>query len=171
MLERLKGSKPWFVMGAITYLEDEFLEDPYGELTFESFEWGCGGSTLWLSQRTKSVVSVEHDPEWVEKEQQELDEYGIENVLLVYLALDGGYADYILGYPDGYFDLIMVDGRQRSACLRNAVNKLKSGGALVLDNSEREQYQEAMKEVGHWSRQDWDSGYSEGWMTTVWRKP
>jgi predicted O-methyltransferase YrrM len=171
MLERLKGSKPWFVMGAITYLEDEFLEDPYGELTFKSFEWGCGGSTLWLSQRTKSVVTLEHDREWVESTRAELDKYGITNVSLVLKFLDRGYVEYIDTFPDEHFDIIMVDGRRRSDCLRHAIPKLRCGGALVLDNSERAEYQEAMNAVNHWHRLDWDSGYSEGWMTTVWRKP
>jgi precorrin-6B methylase 2 len=171
MLERLKGSKPWFVMGAITYLEDEFLEDPYGVLTFRAFEWGCGGSTLWLSQRTKSVVALEHDREWVESTRAELDKYGITNVSLVLKFLDRGYVEYIDTFPDEHFDIIMVDGRRRSDCLRRAIPKLRCGGALVLDNSERAEYQEAMKAIGHWQRRDWDSGYSEGWSTTVWRKP
>lgn len=171
MLERLKGSKPWFVMGAITYLEDEFLEDPYGELAFKSFEWGSGGSTIWLSQRTKDVITLEHDAGWVEKIQAELDEYGITNVSLLHRPLVGGYVEYIDGFPDEHFDIIMVDGRQRSDCLRHAIPKLRCGGALVLDNSERAEYQEAQKMVAHWPHQTWDSGYSEGWMTTVWRKP
>jgi predicted O-methyltransferase YrrM len=169
MIEQLKGSKPWFVMGSITYLEDVFLED--GDLTFRSFEWGSGGSTLWLSQRTKSVVSLEHDADWAEQGRKDLAKWGIENVTLVHLALDGGYVEYIDQFPDEHFDLIMVDGRRRSDCLRRAIPKLKCGGALVLDNSERTEYQEAMKVVAHWERMDWDSGYSEGWSTTVWRKP
>lgn len=171
MLERLKGSKPWFVMGSITYLEDEFLENPYHPLTFRAFEWGSGGSTIWLSQRTKSVVTLEHDREWVEQTQAELDKYGIQNVSLILRALDQGYVEHIDGFPNEHFDLILVDGRRRSDCLRHAVPKLKCGGALVLDNSERAEYQEAQKPIAHWWHQTWDSGYTEGWSTTVWRKP
>lgn len=171
MLEELKGSKPWFVMGAITYLEDEFLEDPYLPLNFVSFEWGSGGSTLWLSQRTLEVTSLEHDKEWAEQGRKELEKYGITNVSLVLRDLDDGYVEYIDDFPNEHFDIIMVDGRRRSDCLRHAIPKLRGGGALVLDNSERAEYQEAMKMIDHWSRMDWDSGYGEGWSTTVWRKP
>jgi hypothetical protein len=170
MIERLRGSKPWFVMGAITYLEDEFLENPGGMLSFRSFEWGSGGSTLWLSQRTRSVITLEHDREWLEKTQAELQKYGITNVALILRPLDGRYVEHIDDFPDGHFDIIMVDGRRRSDCLRHALPKLRVGGALVLDNSERAEYQAAVKEID-WPRQDWDSGYSEGWSTTVWRKP
>ena len=170
MIECLKGSKPWFVMGAITYLEDEFLENPYHPLKFKSFEWGSGGSTLWLSQRTKSVITLEHDRDWLEKTRAELEKYGITNVALILRHLDNGYVEYIDGFPDESFDIIMVDGRKRSDCLIRAMPKLKRGGALVLDNSERAEYQDAVNKVP-WQRMDWDSGYSEGWVTTVWRKP
>lgn len=171
MLERLKGSKPWFVMGAITYLEDEFLEDFNRPLKFRSFEWGSGGSTLWLSQRTKSVVSLEHNLEWLEKTQAEVRKYGIKNAALIHRKLDNGYVEHIDGFPNEHFDIILIDGRKRSDCLRHAIPKLKCGGALVLDDSERAEYQEAMKILNHWLRMDWDSGYTEGWSTTVWRKP
>lgn len=171
MLERLKGSKPWFVMGSITYLEDEFLEDPYHPLEFKAFEWGSGGSTLWLSQRTKSVITLEHDREWLEKTRAELDKYGITNVSLILRQLDNGYIEHIDAFPNEHFDIIMIDGRRRSDCLRHAIPKLRCGGALVLDNSERAEYQEAQKMVAHWWSKTWDSGYTEGWMTTVFRKP
>ena len=171
MIERLKGSKPWFVMGAITYLEDKFLEDPYGMLVFKSFEWGSGGSTLWLSQRTRNVITLEHDREWLEKTRAELDKYGITNVSLIYRRLDGGYVEHIDGFADEHFDIIMVDGRRRSECLHRAMPKLRRGGALVLDNSERAEYQDAQRALAGWPRRDWDSGYTEGWSTTIWRKP
>jgi predicted O-methyltransferase YrrM len=171
MLERLKGSKPSFVMGSITYLEDEFMENPYHPLEYRAFEWGSGGSTIWLSQRTKSVITLEHDREWLEKAQGELDKYGIINVSLVLRQLDRGYVEHIDGFPNEHFDIIMVDGRRRGDCLKRAMPKLRSGGAMVLDDSQRDEYQEAMKALRHWQRMDWDSGYTEGWSTTVWRKP
>jgi predicted O-methyltransferase YrrM len=146
------------------------LENPYHPLEFKAFEWGSGGSTLWLSQRTKSVVTLEHDGEWLEKTRVELGKYGITNVALILRALNNGYVEYIDGFPDGHFDIIMVDGRKRSECLIRAMPKLRSGGVLVLDNSERAEYQEAVSKVP-WLRMDWDSGYTEGWVTTVWRKP
>lgn len=171
MLERLKGSKPWFVMGAITYLEDNFLENPYHPLEFRSFEWGSGGSTIWLSQRTKSVITLEHDKDWIDKTQEELDKYGITNVALIHRNLYNGYVEHIDAFPDEHFDIIMIDGRRRSDCLRHAIPKLRCRGALVLDNSERAEYQEAQKLIAHWAKLEWDSGYSEGWSTAVWRKP
>lgn len=50
------------------------------------------------------------------------------------------YASKIDSYPDGYFDLILVDGRSRPSCLKHAIPKCRSGGLLVLDNSDRAYY-------------------------------
>lgn len=174
MQTRLIGSKPWFVMSAITYLEDECLEDWHKPLSFLSFEWGSGGSTLWLSQRTAQVITLEHDAEWHKSTGDELRKYGIKNVELIHKPLGQGYAEYILRYPNESFDVIMVDGRERAQCIINAQHKLKKNGIFVLDNSERDQYQAAMGVLSHWERHDFDSGRAaaggEGWVTTVWRR-
>ena len=170
-IEALRASLPWFVMEAITYLQDECLE-PWGtpEPKAQAFEWGSGGSTLWLSQRCATVVTLEHNREWYESTLSELSRYGIPNVDLVYRELGQGYSDYILRYPNEFFDVISVDGRERAACVTNALHKLKVDGIFILDNSERGQYQEAMKLLSRWERHDFDSGYTEGWTTTVWRR-
>ncbi len=53
----------------------------------------------------------------------------------------------------GKFDLIIVDGRARSACLRRAVSLLKpEDGLLLLDNSERSQYMKEAIVPGYWPR-------------------
>ena len=144
MIDALRKSKPSFVMGAITWLEDAFMEDPDGPLTYQAFEWGYGGSTVWLSQRAASTVTVEHHPEWFAEAIKTLEGWGIsESVDLVLVPLANGYADYIDRFDDRSLDLVFVDGRQRADCLRAAKGKIRPGGVLVLDDSQRGQYQEA----------------------------
>jgi len=29
------------------------------------FEWGSGGSTIWMAQVVKRIVTVEHNPDWL----------------------------------------------------------------------------------------------------------
>ncbi len=41
------------------------------------------------------------------------------------------------------FDIIIVDGRDRVNCCKNSIDALTANGVLVLDDSEREIYQEA----------------------------
>lgn len=50
------------------------------------------------------------------------------------------YASAIDAYPDGHFDVVMVDGRARTSCLVHALPKLRKGGLSILDNAEREHY-------------------------------
>jgi predicted O-methyltransferase YrrM len=45
------------------------------------------------------------------------------------------------------FDLIVIDGRAREACLEKAVKHLKENGVIVFDNVERKRYREAIAKV------------------------
>jgi predicted O-methyltransferase YrrM len=50
------------------------------------------------------------------------------------------YASAIDAFPDGSFDVVLVDGRARPACIRHGARKVRVGGWLILDNAEREYY-------------------------------
>jgi len=57
------------------------------------------------------------------------------------------YVGAIQAYPDAHFDWIIVDGRARPACLIAARDKVRPGGMLMLDNSDRDYYHEAMRRL------------------------
>ena len=62
------------------------------------------------------------------------------------------YSSAIDESPDDFYDLIAIDGRARSSCLLHSLRKVKQGGYILLDNSEREEYQEAMNMIPkNWS--------------------
>jgi hypothetical protein len=53
------------------------------------------------------------------------------------------FADYVRvidKWPDRSFDIVLVDGRARVSCIAHAAPKVKIGGTLILDNSERTRY-------------------------------
>jgi hypothetical protein len=50
------------------------------------------------------------------------------------------YVSQIDGFPDHYFDVIMIDGRARPSCIMRSAKKLKNGGILILDNAEQLYY-------------------------------
>lgn len=50
------------------------------------------------------------------------------------------YARSIGQFPDAYFDLILIDGRARNACMMHAWPKLKAGAYLLLDDAHRQHY-------------------------------
>jgi hypothetical protein len=63
---RCRGETP-LSMGVpwITYPAIDWLTSVVGHRD-RVFEWGMGGSTIFLAQKCHKVVSVEHDPKWFE---------------------------------------------------------------------------------------------------------
>ena len=162
--------RPWWRPGAAEWLA-EFL-------TPESrvFEWGSGASTLWLARRSMDLVSLEMDSSWVRVVEERLLREGLnEGVEIVYVLSQSSqmeqwriYGDHILHLPDGHFDAICIDGRNRARCLDNARRKVRVGGVVLLDNSERQEYAQGVALYDGWEGYDWGD---EGWMTTVWIRP
>jgi predicted O-methyltransferase YrrM len=168
IIPELDGTYPWWVWGAVDHVKAVLQPD------WRVFEWGGGGSTLWFAQRVKHITTVENDYDWATKTSRELAQYGLSNALIVFEDNLARYADEITS-EQLPLDLVAIDGRNRAKCIWHARSKVKPGGYLVLDNSERAEYQDAMLLLDHWQRWDFDKtpqqgGYA-GWRTTVWRRP
>lgn len=133
----LKNGWPWIVPDALDFLNEIVSPD------WRVFEWGAGGSTVYFARNCQSVISIEHNTEWIDRVNKML--VGLDNVDLRHvrgLPKDvkdrfRPYADAILEFPDESFDLISVDGEAscRGWCVTNALPKLRIGGWLLLDNS------------------------------------
>lgn len=116
---------PWYTYPAIEYLK---------QLDFQArtvFEYGLGNSTYFWGGRARQVVSVENDPAWFDKIAGRLPAN-----CTARLETDGSrYARAIEESPDG-FDVIVIDGRWREACVRHALPCLRTGGLVILDNAD-----------------------------------
>ena len=154
--EPLKNDHPWITFKAERFLRKILRKDMI------IFEYGSGSSTLYFSRRAAQVISIEHHPVWFENVRQTLNEQFIRNVDCRLIEPETtaenqttGYLSYhhlyknkcfesyvksIDAFPDEYFDLVMVDGRARTECIAHAKNKIKPGGYLVVDNSEKTYY-------------------------------
>ncbi len=53
------------------------------------------------------------------------------------------YVAELMTFPQGHFDIIVVDGMARSACARLASQRLAPGGFIVFDNADRHEYADA----------------------------
>jgi len=105
-------------------------------------EWGSGASTIAISKRVKSIISIEHDYKYFSFiTKQKLPE----NVILKYIERnkpektghDGTYEDYknYIEFPKSLnkkFDLIFIDGRARVECAKQAVNMLTENGIILI---------------------------------------
>lgn len=125
---------PWVTYSFIDFIKTRLTKD----LTI--FEYGSGNSTLFYAKLVKRVVSVEHDEAWFNKIVKEK----ASNAEMIFTNLEKG-GEYskkatLLGEK---FDVIIVDGRDRVNCCKNSVEALSAHGVLVLDDSEREFYDEA----------------------------
>ena len=126
------------------------------------FEYGSGQSTLfWLSEGAE-VVSVEHDEDFYKQLfpklkglikyllikpelSSEVDIYNPASSTLFQSSSFEGYSfekyvKSIDAYDDEFFDFVIVDGRARPSCIKNSISKVKSGGKLIIDNSDRDYY-------------------------------
>lgn len=126
------------------------------------FEYGSGGSTIFFARRVRKIISVEYQLSWFFGVWIALWGRGIFNFRLHlarpergakikrdYMSSDPNINSFsfkkfvttIDQYSDHYFDLVFVDGRARNQCVKHAIPKVKKGGYLMLDDSDREIYQ------------------------------
>jgi hypothetical protein len=128
-IDRFLQPVPWYTYPAIEYLR---------QLDFSSstvFEYGCGNSTLYWASVSRRVVSVEEDDEWFGKMQPEVPA----NVELILETDIVPYVDVIHRFARE-FDIIVVDGAARGGTRRKcsvaAIEHLRPGGMIILDNSD-----------------------------------
>ncbi|PIQ47679.1 MAG: hypothetical protein COW03_14005 [Cytophagales bacterium CG12_big_fil_rev_8_21_14_0_65_40_12] len=181
---------PWIAPDAVNALKSLLKPDMVG------FEFGSGRSTQFYAKRIKFLTSIEHHKDWYHSVAKTLEDKKTENVNLVYIPSDldapsqhlsseaqlymtieeypvkdsafSTYSNSIKQQDDESLDFIAIDGRARATCLINAIPKLKSGGILLLDNSERQRYQQAKYMIAHWPKINTTNGLTD---TTIWLKP
>ena len=153
---------PWLNLPALQYLKKNITQ------TFKIYEYGGGGSTLFFCARAAEVVTVEDHQEWFSTLTQTVKNKSYNNWQGRFISpetVEGNpnrshenpadfksgakglehlsfekYAKSIHDFPENYFDLVLVDGRARPSCIQEAMPHLKSGGLLVVDNTERPYY-------------------------------
>jgi predicted O-methyltransferase YrrM len=132
-------------------------------------QYGCGTSTLWWAERVSDLVVCEHDRDWFDRIKRDAPC----NVTMIYkeLVYGGEYSEAILGFKD-CFDIVVIDGRDRVRCAKNALKALKEDGVIIWDNTERNKYQEGfdyLKAEGFKRIDFWGTGPVgiAKWCTTV----
>jgi len=192
----VSDEQPWITFDAIECLEERVKS------SHNVFEFGGGGSTLFFLKRCQVVITVEHDEKWFLVLKNRIDDKEVKNWVgrLVepepgsvttypsasnpdhYSSADAEdvnfrkYASSIDSYPDEYFDVVLVDGRSRPACIKHALPKLKSGGLIVLDNADRSYYigpeiEKMLKEYPVLLCKKGPSPYVESFtQTNIWEK-
>ena len=129
---------PWVTYSFVDFIKERISKE------HSVFEFGSGNSTLFYAKYADKVVSVEHDQAWYEK----IKNTKAPNSDIIYEELqpDGQYSRTALNFLQK-FDIIIVDGRDRVNCCKNSLEALSEWGVLVLDDSERQEYSDAIEFV------------------------
>lgn len=167
---------PWITFEARAWLESYLKPD------MSVFEYGSGGSTLFISTKVRKLVSIEHHKGWYDRISSALSEKRISNCECVLSGPEKGssaetppygpgsytseqvrkerglsfekYVRNIDKCPDESLDLVIVDGRARASCMAHSLKKIRTGGYLMLDDSERKRYQGAISTLTDYNRTD-----------------
>lgn len=126
---------PWVTYSFIDFIKTRLNKD------LKIFEYGSGSSTLFYAKRVLKVVSVEHDETWYNK----IVKSKPANAEMIFSKLErGGEYSKKAAALGEKFDIVIVDGRDRVNCCINSVKALTPSGVIVLDDSERKDYEKAV---------------------------
>jgi SAM-dependent methyltransferase len=140
--------RPWIVPAAIGWLGRRMRSD------WAVLELGSGRSTVWFARRVGRVISFEDNEFWADHTRDRLRELGLRNVELRVGPVEA-LPQTIAALPDSSFDLVVVDFLEapevtRIDALKPAMNKVRPGGLLLLDDSDRPGYAEAFERLADW---------------------
>jgi predicted O-methyltransferase YrrM len=140
--------RPWIVPAAIGWLRRRIRSD------WSVLELGAGRSTVWFARRAGSVLSFEDNEFWAEETRGRLRELGLANVELRRLPVEA-FGAKVEALPHEGFDLVVMDFLEaptvtRVDVLKPAMKRVKPGGLLLLDDSDRSGYAEAFKLLEGW---------------------
>jgi predicted O-methyltransferase YrrM len=118
---------PWLNRNGIEVLGTVLKGDDVG------LELGSGRSTTWLAKRVRRLVSVEHNRDWFERVNENIKKSGLMNI--EYELRDEEEYVYVFDRLDECsLDFVFVDGIKRAECANYAIQKIKPGGILIIDN-------------------------------------
>lgn len=150
---------PYYTPGAIKFLRKNIHKN------VKVFEYGSGQSTIWWSKMCVEVHAIENNENWYQRISAKADK----NIAKIHFYNTQNtydkYIDSVNEFPDKYFDIIIIDGRERVECIKKAVKHVKDGGFLVLDDSHRLKYKEGFELLNKYHKKVFDFGLLQ---TTIW---
>ena len=139
--ERLNPDAPWLTQQMIGILESWLKPTDVG------VEWGSGRSTIWLARRVAHITTIEDNPEWAGRVADLIRAKSLEERVNLNLApisaadrQDPASSIYIATgqkIAPNSLDFALIDGAFRDQCTLAALQRLKPGAILIVDNVER----------------------------------
>lgn len=100
---------PWWSQSAIEELEKHL------DHNHRVFEWGSGGSSIFLAKRYKDLTTIEYDPKWFEQAEKILKQQEATNSRLHLREINLESEEAFLGSSyakalQSTYDIIIIDG-------------------------------------------------------------
>jgi predicted O-methyltransferase YrrM len=152
--------RPWIVPAAIGWLRRRIRSD------WSILELGAGRSTIWFARRAGRVLSFEDNDFWVGRTRARLRDEGLVSAEVRALGVEQ-LPGAIGELPDASFDLVVVDFLEspeatRVDALPAAMEKVRPGRLLLLDDSDRPGYDAAYELLAGWKERRF-TGVKDGW--------
>ena len=138
---------PWWSYRAISYV-DKIVPNKL------IFEYGTGGSTVRFAKKAKAILAVEDNANWGQMVKDRIKQLNTTNVEILNSPFDFHnpinfeHSDYLKAVDKGEFDIIIIDGQDRSfneriKCFRYVEPRMKPGQYIIVDDFWR--YEELKK--------------------------
>ncbi len=129
---------PWLVYACTSFLEPRLTPQ------MNVFEYGSGYGTLWWAQHVNHIDAVENNPHWFNTIAPLCPPHAT-----VHLVLDNkaAYAAAATQAAQPPYDIIIIDGPKRQACLAACMPALTEQGVIILDDSERPELKRAINKL------------------------
>ncbi len=144
---------PWWTFRSINKIKSQLNKEK------TVFEWGSGGSSIFLAKYVKTILSVENDPIWIKKVRSKLKQKNLSNAAIIYREINLESPQSFQNSPyaksiSATFDIIIIDGEDafggdsawsaREICFEISQKSIKkNGGIIIVDDSWR--YPEILK--------------------------
>ena len=146
----------WFTFPAIDFLTSKDFSSS------DILEFGGGQSTLFWLSKAKSVTTFETDIMW--KNKIEKLSNGDSKLNLLFTPDNHNQIDYVNNFlkkNQRSFDIIVIDGMDRSSLFSLAVDYVTDDGMIICDNAEGYDFYKAWQEHPSFMRIDF-SGHGPG---------
>ena len=146
-------------------------------------EFGAGGSSIFFLTRGVRLTSIEHDEKWIKnvrknvtrKLQKNWDYHLIKpDNEITNIPSPESYLSPLDQLSDSSIDLFLIDGRHRVKSIKRAMDKIKPGGYLILDNCDRPEYSKSFELLSNWSLNQVSCITTSSEFVTpaaIWKKP
>jgi predicted O-methyltransferase YrrM len=173
----MQAGFPW-----INYTTIQFMHHLISK-NMRVVECGAGGSSIFFLTRGVRLTSIEHNEKWIKIVRNKVDRKIQNNWDYHLIKSDNGITNipsaesYLLPLDhlsDSSIDLFLIDGRHRVESVKKAINKIKPGGFLILDNCDRPEYAKSFELLTDWSLKKISCITNSSEFVTpaaIWKKP